>query len=131
MKELFRQRYAAEHKNTQPSQLVPIDIEALENEFEEKWRSTRRSRIIRNNDDGTNTTFEVYRFSITTTISEAQQEEHLIDFTSTAIILGYRPSISPVIIQPPSRGFGHTPTPNIFFFFERTEAVNEHINNST
>lgn len=98
--------------------LIPIDIVARRQEFEENWGEERFQRVIVPNKDGGRTIFEAYRVSFFEDQSLSEMADTLKEFISTVQLLGYRFSTSPMTVPV---GVRKTIATSLYFLLERDE----------
>jgi hypothetical protein len=118
MKEIYRQQYPGEASSH--SQTETLDRNQLEREFKSKWTKERQSRIVIENQDGTQTIHEAFRIVLSR--DPVETESLILDFTMSAVILGYEFPVQPILIPPiPTPDNKGINPPTLMFFVSRTE----------
>ena len=97
-----------------------VEIETLRSKFEEKWGEHCERRTIVEKPDGSKTIYETYYMDIPQSPHEGDQL--ILDFISTASILGYSSTIATIVIPANPRLFQYARSKStVFFCLERDE----------
>ena len=120
MKEVLVQVYAAEDERG--AEVQPVDLAVVGEEFKERWQDARRSRFVIEDEGGFRRVHEVYRIEIGR--DSIETEKNILAFTTTAIMLGYRFTINPLVI-PATEHYDNRGVnlPEALFFLERIETT--------
>ncbi|MBN8592774.1 MAG: hypothetical protein J0M33_13505 [Anaerolineae bacterium] len=106
-------------ENITIAQTEEIDLKTLATVFEDKWRQYRKERILLTEDDGHQREFAIYSLPVDEHRVKAMAE--IIEFTRSAMLLGYRSAIGTLALPISSAGFldRNQKEIEVLFFLER------------